>query len=338
MADANRWSSGCSIVYSKWDSSFGHVWRLALVVSLVVLLGPYRLRAQTRLKGLGEAGPVERVATGFQFVEGPAAAPDGSIYFSDIPANTIHRLVLARDEEEAEAGRIETFLKPSGHANGLMYGGGDGLLACQMDGRLVRIDMQTKQVEVLAEQYQGVRFNACNDLVIDRYGGIYFTDPRYRAPDPWPQGVEAFYYRNAAGHVTRLGSDLSAPNGIILSPDEKTLYVVPSMQAEIYAWPVVRPGVLGERRVLCRLKQPASQSNSGGDGLAVDTRGNLYVTSALGIQVISADGQLVGIIEIPEQPANCVFAGDDDRTLVITARTSVYSCRVPVAGHQFRRD
>jgi len=130
--------------------------------------------------------------------------------------------------------------------------------------------------------------------MIDRTGGIYFTDPRYKAPEPWPQVVEAFYYRSADGLVNRLGSDLVAPNGIVLSPDEKTLYVVPSLQKEVVAFDVELPGVLENRRVFCELRQKDQTGNKGGDGCAVDIEGNLYVTTDIGIQVYSPQKQSIG--------------------------------------------
>ena len=119
----------------------------------------------------------------------------------------------------------------------------------------------------LADGYEGKRFNAPNDLVIDRDGGIYFTDPHFRAPMPLPQGVRAFYYRSPDGKVTRLAEIEAAPNGIILSPDEKTLYVIPSLQAEMLAYPVEGPGKLGQQRVFCTLQQASGKTNGGGDGL-----------------------------------------------------------------------
>ena len=172
--------------------------------------------------------------------------------------------------------------------------------------------------------------------MIDKQGGIYFTDPRFKAPEPWPQGTEAFYYRAPDGKVTRLGEDLSAPNGIILSPDEKTLYVIPSMQRQMMAYAVTEPGKLGERKILCELQQKGSNTTQGGDGLTVDTLGNLYITSALGVQVFSPTGKLLGIIEVPEQPANVSFGGPENKTLYITARTGLYKCEMKVAGHLFR--
>ncbi|MCC7338301.1 MAG: SMP-30/gluconolactonase/LRE family protein [Pirellulaceae bacterium] len=295
-----------------------------IMLSVAVWLVSSVSATAQQLAGLGEHGAVTKIQGGFQFVEGPAQTPDGSIYFTDIPANIIHRLTLD--------GKIEVFIEPSAHANGLMYGGQDRLLACQMDGQLVSIDLTSKQITTLADKYQGNRFNACNDLVIDKLGGIYFTDPRYNAPDPWPQEKEAFYYRSADGDVARLGDNLTAPNGIGLSPDEKTLYVIPSMGSEMMAYEVKQPGVLGTGRVLCRLQQVGDATNGGGDGMALDVQGNLYITSSAGIQVFSPAGKLLGIIAVPETPANCAFGGEDRKTLFITARTSLYRCTVPVAG------
>ncbi|MBW3600865.1 MAG: SMP-30/gluconolactonase/LRE family protein [Planctomycetes bacterium] len=278
------------------------------------------------IPGIGPTGEVKKVAGDFAFTEGPAADGQGNLYFSDIPNNRIH----LRDA----SGELSVFIEPSGHANGLMVQGGR-LLACQMDGRLASIDLKTKDVEVLADGYQGKRFNAPNDLVIDRSGGIYFTDPRFRAPEPWPQGKEAVYYRSADGEVTRLLGDLPAPNGVILSPDEKTLYVIPSLQKEMMAYPVEAPGKIGEGRVFCTLEQPEGRDNTGGDGLTIDTQGNLYITSALGVQVFNPEGKQLGIIRLPEQPSNATFGGNDRKTLFMTARTSLYSAPMEAEGHVF---
>ena len=185
--------------------------------------------------------------------------------------------------------------------------------------------------------YEGKRFNAPNDLVLDQAGGVYFTDPRFRAPMPLPQGKEAVYYCDAQGKVTRLADNLPAPNGVILSVDEKTLYVIPSMQKEMMAYPVQSPGKLGEGRVFCSLKQRQETTGpgNGGDGLTIDTKGNLYITSALGLQVFDPQGKLLGIIEFPEQPANATFGGKENKTLYVTARTSLYSVEMEAQGHAF---
>src|SRR5438067_2232600 len=117
---------------------------------------------------------------------------------------------------------------------------------------------------------------------------------------PLPQGKTCVYYAAADGKVTRLIDNLPNPNGVILSPDEKTLYVIPSGQAEMMAYPVESPGKLGEGKVFCTLKQPEGRKG-GGDGLTVDSKGNLYITSALGLQVFDPAGKLLGVIKIPEQ-------------------------------------
>ncbi len=278
------------------------------------------------IEGIGQIGDVQRLHTGFGFVEGPAVDAEGNLYFSDIPRNRIHR----RDA----AGSLTIFQEPSGHCNGLMVIGAR-LLACEMDGSLKEFSLPDGRVTVLSAGFEGVRFNAPNDLVADRTGGIYFTDPRFRAPDPWPQGKEAVYYRRPDGQVKRLIDDRVAPNGVILSPDEKTLYIVPSMEQQMWAYPVSQPGQPGEGRVFCELQQGPGQSNSGGDGLTVDTRGNLYITSSLGLQVFDQSGKLLGIIRIPEQPANVTFGGRDRKTLLITARTSLYAVETEATGHVF---
>jgi gluconolactonase len=272
------------------------------------------------------AGKVQKLNGGFQFTEGPAF--DGKhLYFTDIPNNRIMRTDLGTG--------VEIFLEPSGHCNGLAFDGKKQLIACRMDGELIAIDTESKKIKTLSSTYEGKRFNACNDLVIDKSGGIYFTDPRYLAPEPWPQGKEAFYYRSNKGEVTRLGDDITAPNGITMSPDEQTLYVIPSMQKQVYAYKVVSPGVLKDKRVLFEIKQPADKENSGGDGVAMDVQGNLYVTTDLGVQVVSPEGKLLGIVAFPEQPANCDFGGPDNKTLFATCRTGLYAVTMPIAGHKF---
>jgi gluconolactonase len=294
--------------------------------SLIALLFVSSLcRANDPIPGIGPVGEIKQVHTGFEFTEGPAVDGAGNLYFSDIPKNRIHKL--------DSAGHLSVFVEPSGHCNGLMVAG-DRLLACEMDGRIKQYSLADATETALAEKFEGKRFNAPNDLVIDQAGGIYFTDPRFRAPDPWPQGKEAVYYRAADGMVTRLIDDRKAPNGVILSPDEKTLYVIPSMEKEMWSYPIEASGKLGAGKVLCELRQKDG-GNSGGDGLTIDTTGNLYITSAMGIQVVSPDGKILGIIAFPEQPANVTFGGADHKTLFVTARKSLYAVAMEATGHVF---
>jgi gluconolactonase len=152
-----------------------------------------------------------------------------------------------------------------------------------------------------------------------------------------PQDKMGVYYRSQAGKVTRIIDDLPLPNGVILSPDEKTLYVVPTGQDEMLAYPVASPGEIGAGRVFARLKQPEGADNTGGDGLTIDTDGNLYITSRLGVQVFTPAGKHLGTIQFPEQPANVTFGGADNRVLYATARTSLYAVPMKSQGHRFAR-
>jgi gluconolactonase len=136
--------------------------------------------------------------------------------------------------------------------------------------------------------------------------------------------------------VTRLNDDQKQPNGVILSPDEKTLYVIPTGPAEMMAYPVEAPGKVGKGRIFCTLQgKDGKGKGTGGDGCTIDTKGNLYVTSTIGIQVFDPTGKFLGYIAFPEQPANVTFGGTDMKTLYVTARTSLYTVRMEATGHMF---
>lgn len=308
----------------KWLILFALMLSLAL---LSIRLLPAADEKSMRIEGIGPAGPITKLHTGFKFTEGPAADRDGSVYFSDIPNERIHKV-------DAE-GKLSVFREKSNRANGLMLNAKGEIVACEGAGQVVAYIPDGKSRRVLADSYDGKRFNAPNDLVVDKHGGVYFTDPWFGPRQPLPQGKTAVYYIAADGKVTRLIDDLPNPNGIILSPDEKTLYVIPSGQAEMMAYPVEAPGKIGKGRVFCTLKQRREGGKSGGDGLTVDEKGNLYITSELGLQVFAPDGKLLGIISLPEMPANVTFGGKDLKTLYVTARTSLYTVPMEVKGHLF---
>ncbi|MBL8829599.1 MAG: SMP-30/gluconolactonase/LRE family protein [Planctomycetaceae bacterium] len=294
-------------------------------VALTLFAASFALGADS-IPGLGPIGEVKKLHGDFKFTEGPAADGKGNVFFSDIPDSTVYKTDVA--------GKLSVFRKPSGSTNGNMFNAVGELVGCEMEGRIVAVAADGK-VRVIADKHEGNRFNAPNDLVLDRAGGVYFTDPHFRAPLPLPQKVTAVYYVDQASKVTRLVDDLKAPNGVILSPDEKTLYVIPSMQAEMMAYPVLGPGKLGAGKVFCTLAQPQGQQGRGGDGLTVDEKGNLYITSGLGLQVFDKDGKALGIIEFPEAPANVTFGGPENKTLFVTARTSLYTAEMSVKGHVF---
>ena len=299
------------------------------MVAVFVLYGmiPTIVKGAEPIPEVGPSGDVVKVAGDFGFTEGPASDGKGNLYFTDVANATIHKIDAA--------GEVSVFVEDSGPANGLMFNRDGDLYACDMSGQLVAWIVATKEQRVLAEGFEGERFNAPNDLVIDATGGVYFTDPQFRAPQPLPQGGQGVYYRAADGTVTRLIDDLPAPNGILLSIDEKTLYVFPSMTSEMKAYPVEAPGKLGAERAFCKVTNADGGDRGGCDGATIDEHGNVYLSTALGLQVFSSEGESLGVIEIPEQPSNCTFGGPDGKTLYVTARTSLYSLPMLVKGHWY---
>ena len=312
----------------RWD-----VLSLSLVlVFFSPVLSSSRAHAQPETpQAIEPVGEVELVQDGFTFTEGPAwERKSKTLFFSDIPTTSIYRL--------KPDGSIAKFTDQSKHTNGILIPADGRMLGCQMDGQVVQYDIKTGKATILASQFQGKRFNAPNDLIVDATGGIYFTDPLFRAPTPLPQKVQSVYYI-AAGHedsvdaqVTRVTEDLAAPNGIGLSPDGKRLYVCPSRQAEMLVYDVLGPGKLSDPRTFCSVRQPEGKSETGADGITLDIRGNVYITTHLGVQIFSPEGKQIGVVSFPQQPANVCFGGDDWKTMYVTARTGLYRVKMPIPG------
>ncbi|MGC6449043.1 MAG: SMP-30/gluconolactonase/LRE family protein [Pirellulaceae bacterium] len=286
------------------------------------------------------------------FTEGPAYHRDGSVFYTDIQNNRIMR--LAPGAEIAD-----TFLRPSGRANGLMFDAKGFLVACQgnekggLGGRrIVRIDPISKEQTVIIDKFDGKRFNSPNDLCIDKAGRIYFTDPFYSPNRSVLEldDIEGVYRVNSdgTGLVRVLDNKIVArPNGIAISQDEKTLYVVDNHplvpQRKLWAFQLNEDGlVTGKPRELHDFGK-----GRGGDGMCMDSAGNLFVTAGAnrkypnqnldnpaGVYVFSPDGKLMGIIRVPEDMVtNCCFGGSDMKTLYITAGKTLWQVRTKVAGY-----
>ena len=169
--------------------SLASVWRLGCVFVLAVAFVPVQAADDEAksIAGIGPAGKISKLHSGFKFTEGPAADQEGNLYFSDIPNERIHKL--------NSKGELSVFREKSDKANGLFVNGKGEVVACQMaTGRVVAFSPDGREMRVLADKYEGQRFNAPNDLVIDKQGGIYFTDPSFGAPMPLPQGKTGVYY------------------------------------------------------------------------------------------------------------------------------------------------
>jgi len=309
---------------------------------VLILLLAATVSSAERNADIGTSGDLRKLFDGFDFTEGPAPDRNGDLYFTDPKANRIHRV-------DAK-GHLSTFLEDMKYTNGLMVDRGRLIAAQRDEGRVIAIDLRTKAIAVIADKFEGNRFIGPNDVVVDKTGGVYFTDPRMPTSPPGFQEKEGFYYVTADGAVTRLVDGLPKPNGLILSPDEKTLYVLFSGRTDVLAYPVLGPGRIGAGKTLCELDQAKGSPPRGGDGLAVAEDGTLYIAQPdLGaVQVVSPQGQTLGLIPVPGHPTNAEFGGKDMKTLFITAHTrnpatgladraALYSIAMKKKGHRFGR-
>ena len=264
----------------------------------------------------------EKLIGDLQFTEGPVWHPDGYLLFSDIPANRIIKY--------ASDGTVDTYLQPSRNSNGLTFDHDLRLVACEHTGRRVSRQGDDGQMETVVSHWDGKRLNSPNDLMVHSSGSVFFTDPPYGIqPEEAEIGFNGVYRVDLNGSITLLESDFGRPNGLAFSPYESILYVDDTERRNVRAFNVNEDLSLSGDRVFIDM-DVAEQGSP--DGMKVDTSGNLYVTGAGGVWVISATGDHLGTIVLPELPANVGFGGDDYKTLFVTARTSLYSVRVSIPG------
>ncbi|MCB1079778.1 MAG: SMP-30/gluconolactonase/LRE family protein, partial [Verrucomicrobiae bacterium] len=261
-----------------------------------------------------EGAEIRKLAEGFKFTEGPALGPDGRIYFDDIPNNRTHAY-------DPQTGKTEVFREDTGGANGLFWTPGGRLLACEGGNRRVSRIEADGAVSALADQFEGKKFNSPNDLVLDGAGGVYFTDPHYgKDKSGLELGVEAVYYVDNKGKLSQVAADLTKPNGLILSPDNRILYIADPGAENIWAYDVESEGKLANQRKFAAV---------GSDGMTIDTAGNVYVTWKGEVIGFSPEGNEVARIKFPEGPANCLLVG---QTLYATARTGFYAVELNAHG------
>jgi gluconolactonase len=291
------------------------------------------------------AAPIEKLGEGYRWAEGPVWVRRGAyLLFSDVPANRMYRW-------SATAG-VSVFLDPSGLAgpvpaalreagsNGLIPGPGNSILMADSGSRAIaRLDLATRRKTLLATSFRGRRFNSPNDLVLARSGQIYFTDPPYGLAglDESPlkeQPVNGVYRLDPTGRVTLIDGNLSFPNGILLSPDGRTLYVANSdpRRAIWVAYQLDARGNVASRRVLADVTAEVARERPGlPDGMAIDARGNVFASAPGGILVMTPDGTRLGRIETGQPIANCTF-GDDGRTLYLASNNMIARLRTRTRG------
>lgn len=277
---------------------------------------------------------LERVFQGCAFAEGPAADAEGNVFFSDCPNN---RILVYRPA----TGQTEVWHEPSLRANGMNFDR-DGRLVVCCDGkdggaRAVRRYEPDGTITVLADRYQGKLLNAPNDLCFDSAGRIYFTDPRYGYKHDLEQDCMAVYRIELDGSLTRVIADMQTPNGILITPDDRTLYVVdhnpePGGARTLVAYDYDDHGVWHRRGILADFGD-----GYGGDGMVLDIEGNIYLTAGegelAGVHIFAPDGAKLGFIPTGEIPGNCTFGGPDLRTLYIAASSSLYRIELTIPGY-----
>ncbi|MFI5373886.1 MAG: SMP-30/gluconolactonase/LRE family protein [Candidatus Rokuibacteriota bacterium] len=299
-------------------------------------------RLDPALDQIVPASPVvEKLADGFQFLEGPVWVHDGGyLLFSDPNANTMYAWT--------PEGQLSVFRAKSGYA-GLDIGeygqpGSNGL-TLDRDGRVTINEHGNRRVTrlekngvltVLADRYEGKRLNSPNDLVYRSDGALYFTDPPFGLPrfheDPRRELPYAGVFRYAEGQLRLLATDLTGPNGIAFSPDERYLYVTnwDEKKKVVMRYELTPDGGLANGRVF--FDMTGAPGEEALDGMKVDRRGNLYVSGPGGLWIISADARHLGTIRLPELPANFAWGDADGRTLYMTARTGLYRVRLGISG------
>ncbi|MBK6965217.1 MAG: SMP-30/gluconolactonase/LRE family protein [Bacteroidales bacterium] len=271
---------------------------------------------------IASGATVVKLAGGFSFTEGPAVDRLGNVYFTDQPNNKIHIWTIN--------GKLETFLENSGRANGLYFDLSGNLLSCSdMDNQLWSISVSDKTHTNLVLNYGDKKLNGPNDLWVHPGGGIFFTDPLYVRPywtrDPAMQqdGEHVYYLSPDRKTLLRVATDLVKPNGIVGTPDGKTLYVADIGANKTYAYNIRPDGSLANKKLFAEL---------GSDGMTIDNKGNVYLTGD-GVTIFNKKGKKIGHIPVDAPwTANVCFGGKEMKTLFITASDGLFALEMKVRG------
>lgn len=337
--------------------------RLPPLALTVALLASSHLVAQTDNPIVPAGAKLEKLFdSGLVLTEGVAVAPDNMVYFSDITFTHVSKQLKQPIEAghiwkyDPTKGKATIFRSPSGMSNGLKFDAEGNLIVAEgadFGGRrLIKTDMKTGKSYILAALYEGRPFNSPNDIAIDEKGRIYFSDPRYLGHEPIEQPVQAVYRVDPDGSVHRVITDAGKPNGVCVSPDQKTLYVVSNDNGTtgigrvpddapvhkgrmaLLAYDLGADGSARFRKVLVDYAP-----EDGPDGLICDREGNVYAAvraeSKKGIGVYTPEGKELALIPTPELPTNVGFGrGSEARTLYITSGRSLYRIRLNKEGYQ----
>ncbi|WP_245539761.1 SMP-30/gluconolactonase/LRE family protein [Psychroflexus tropicus] len=279
------------------------------------------IKIETKTEDITITNKIEKLATDFKFTEGPAVDKKGNVYFTDIPENKIYIWTTADS--------LSTYREDSNGANGLYFDEEQNLYACEGGKTRITRTSPAGDYKVIASEYNGKEFNRTNDLWVNPKGGVYFTDPKYgRDQDQLPQGsMQVYYFDTNDNSVIRVTDDLIKPNGLIGTPDGKTLYITDPGANTTYQYNIENDGTLSDKSLFVEF---------GGDGMTIDQQGNVYLTTSgqPQVDVFSPEGKLLKSIKVPEQPSNVTFGGENRDQLFITARTSLYRVGLNKKGVQ----
>lgn len=267
---------------------------------------------------------LQKLAGGFKFTEGPTCDPAGNLFFVDQPNDRIM--------EWSAAGKLSTFMQPSGYANGMYFDAGGNLIACADEHNQLWSIAPDKTVTVLVTNYQGKYLNGPNDVWVTPAGGMYLTDPFYRRTW-WDHdrmaltNQEVYFLTPDRKTLARVTDDLVKPNGITGTPDGKTLYVADIQANRTWRYDILPDGSLANKTLFCA---------KGSDGMTIDAEGNLYLCATgttNGVTIFDPAGKMIRHIDVPEKwSANVCIGGREHQTLFITASTSLYSIQLRVRG------
>ena len=293
----------------------------AIFGSVLVLLyasGP----AQAGSNIIAPGARLEKLAGGFEFTEGPSADKNGNVFFTDQPNDRIVKW-------SAVDGTVSDWLKPCGRSNGTYFDKAGNLLVCADEKNELWSISPEKKVTVLVKDFGGKLLNGPNDLWIRPDDGVYFTDPLYprpywqRSPAMQQEGQHVYFLAAERKAPQSVATDLKQPNGIIGTPDAKTLYVADIGAGKTFAYDIQKEGPLTNKRLFCEL---------GSDGMTLDEEGNVYLTGR-GVTVFDNTGKQIEHVDVPEPwTANITFGGKNHDLLFITASKNVYGLKMRVKG------
>jgi gluconolactonase len=264
---------------------------------------------------------LEKLAGSFEFTEGPTCDAEGNLFFTDQPNDRILKWSVE--------GKLSTFLQPAGRANGMYFDPGGNLIACADEKTALWSIAPDGKVTVLVGEFGGKLLNGPNDVWVRPDGALYFTDPFYDRPwwthHTMPQdGQHVYFLSSDRRRLARVAGDLKKPNGIVGTPDGKTLYVADIEAGETYRYDIALDGSLTGKTLV---------AEHGSDGMTLDSEGNLYLTGD-GVLVLDREGRQVEHIPVPDErwTSNVSFGGKDRQTLFITASMALYAVRMRVKG------